>query len=75
MPPSLNIRFISQRKAESQEVLVDHSLTSATLNPQLRLQKETLASVVAIASSFKHGNREDSFSKKKYDIVTTRRIS
>lgn len=64
MPPSLNIRFISQRKAESQEVLVDHSLTSATLNPQLRLQKETLASVVAIAS-FKHGNREDSFSKKK----------
>lgn len=69
MPPSLNIRFRRQRKAESQEVLVDHSLTSATLNPQLRLQKETLASVVAIAS-FKHGNREGSFFfLKKYDIV------
>lgn len=68
MPPSLNIRFRGQRKAESQEALVDPSLTSATLNPQLGLQKDTLASILEIAS-LKHGNREGSFSKKKKKIL------
>lgn len=73
MSPSLNIRFRGQRKAESQEASVDHSLTSATLNPQLRLQKDTLASIVVIVS-LKHGNRESS--SKNYMIwLLTQRIS